>query len=438
VSARRAGPVILGGGVTGLAAGVASGATVLEAAESPGGICRSYYLSPRASRREAVRSGGGDGYRFEVGGGHWIFGGDAEALKFLDHIAPLRTYRRRAAVYFSAEQLLVPYPLQNNLRAFGPQQAAELARDVLADRSEAPAATMSQWLERTFGPRLSDLFFHPFHARYTAGLWSVIAPQDASKSTIDRHLVSSGARTATPAVGYNAVFRYPRAGLGTLTGGLADRAKVRYGKLVVHIDTEHRIVDCADGSATPYSVLLSSLPLNRMMRITGLDPGVPADPSTSVLVVNIGAARGPQMPAEHWLYTPDSKSGFHRVGCYSNVDPGFLPPGRADDEVSLYVEYAFRGGSTPVGREIDHIVGECVNELRAWRWIGQVHVVDPTFVEVGYTWSWPGSEWVSRSLTLLSENGIRQIGRYGRWSFQGIAQSVAEGLEAGRALTCDR
>jgi len=437
VSARRAGPVILGGGVTGLAAGLASRAPVLEAADSPGGICRSYYLSPGESRRTASRSAVGDEYRFEIGGGHWIFGGDADTLDFLGHIAPLRTYSRRAAVYFSAERLVVPYPLQNNLHAFGARRAAALARDVLADRPDTTTATMSQWLEHTFGPRLSNLFFHPFHARYTAGLWSAIAPQDASKSAIDRDLVISGATVATPTVGYNAVFRYPRRGLGALTSGLAERARVQYGRRVVHIDPEHKIVDCADGSATSYGVLLSTLPLNRMMRLTGLDSGVPADPSTSVLVVNIGAVRGPQMPQEHWLYTPDSRSGFHRVGCYSNVDASFLPPRRVDDAVSLYVEYAFREGSTPADREIDRIVAECINELRAWRWIGQVHVVDPTFVEVGYTWSWPGSDWVPRSLMLLSERGIHQIGRYGRWSFQGIAQSVAEGLKAGHAVKCD-
>ena len=37
---------ILGGGITGLAAGLSSGLPVLEAAPEPGGICSSYYVKP--------------------------------------------------------------------------------------------------------------------------------------------------------------------------------------------------------------------------------------------------------------------------------------------------------------------------------------------------------------------------------------------------------
>ena len=37
---------ILGGGITGLAAGLSSGLPVLEAAPEPGGICSSYYVRP--------------------------------------------------------------------------------------------------------------------------------------------------------------------------------------------------------------------------------------------------------------------------------------------------------------------------------------------------------------------------------------------------------
>mgnify|MGYP006998240815 CR=1 FL=1 len=32
-----------------------------------------------------------------------------------------------------------------------------------------------------------------------------------------------------------------------------------------------------------------------------------------------------------------------------------------------------------------------------------------------------------------TQSGVTQIGRYGRWIFQGIADSIAEGLAAGAA-----
>ena len=69
-----------------------------------------------------------------------------------------------------------------------------------------------------------------------------------------------------------------------------------------------------------------------------------------MLVLNLGATL-PDTPLArngyHWLYIPDSRTGFHRIGYYSNVDPLFLPEAYHDDpgRGSLYVETAFRGGS---------------------------------------------------------------------------------------------
>ena len=133
--------VILGAGVTGLAAGVASGAPVFEAAATPGGICSSYYVRPGTQERLHERPRDGDAYRFEIGGGHWIFGGDSITLAHIGRLTSLRSYARRSSVYFPDERLAVPYPIQNHLHALGKdvvaRALAEMARPlpVCADES---------------------------------------------------------------------------------------------------------------------------------------------------------------------------------------------------------------------------------------------------------------------------------------------------------------
>ena len=62
-----------------------------------------------------------------------------------------------------------------------------------------------------------------------------------------------------------------------------------------------------------------------MIAMSGLAVDGTPEPYTSVLVLNIGAVRGPECPEDHWLYNPDATSGLHRVGFYSNVDTHFLP-----------------------------------------------------------------------------------------------------------------
>jgi hypothetical protein len=75
-----------------------------------------------------------------------------------------------------------------------------------------------------------------------------------------------------------------------------------------------------------------------------------------------------------------------------------------------------------------------VAELQAWGFIEEAEVVDPTWIEVAYTWSWPGSRWKPEALRRLQEADIFQVGRYGRWIFQGIADSIRDGFYAGSSM----
>lgn len=423
--------VILGAGMTGLAAARASGGTVYETAEAPGGICSSYYMRPGDSERHPTRPGP-EAYRFELGGGHWIFGGDPAVLEMIDRLAGTRRYERRSSVYFPDQKLHVPYPLQNNLRHLSP----DLAARALAEMAEpsGPAETMQQWLGRSFGRTLSDLFFDPFHALYTNGLYTRIAPQDGYKSPVNLRTAMVGAFEGTAPVGYNATFVYPAAGLDGLARGLAEGCRVEYGRRAVSIDTRARTVGFADGGCVGYDRLISTLPLHTALEIAGLDAGVP-DPCTSVLVLNIGARRAPSCPDDHWVYVPSSLSGFHRVGFYSNVDPSFLPARSPERRVSLYVERAYAHGARPDDWTTACYADEVVSELQDWGFIGDADVVHPTWIDVAYTWAWPGSRWRSDALRLLEKHGVHQVGRYGRWIFQGIADSIRDGLYVGAALT---
>ena len=423
--------VVLGAGMTGLAAARASGGVAYEAEGAPGGICSSYYLAPGDARRRGAESRAPT-YRFEIGGGHWLFGGDPATLALIESLTPARRYARRSSVYFPDEKLFVPYPLQYHLRHLGAEMAARALAEMRA--GGAGAVTMGEWLAQSFGATLTERFFEPFHALYTGGLHARIAPQDGYKSPVDIEAVARGAVADGSPAGYNVTFLYPIDGLDALAGRLAASAHVEYGRRAVAIDAARRVVTFADGGRVAYDTLISTLPLNRALELAGLDAG-PPDPHTSVLVLNVGALRGPRCPADHWIYVPRSRAGFHRIGFYSNVDPSFLPaaPRSAHPRASLYVERAYAGGGTPTPAEIDAYAAAVVRELQDWGFIGEVEVQDPTWIDVAYTWSWPGSRWREEALRRLTEVGVRQVGRYARWRFQGIADSLRDGLAEGQA-----
>jgi protoporphyrinogen oxidase len=296
--------------------------------------------------------------------------------------------------------------------------------------------TMRQWLRRSFGPTLCETFFEGFHALYTAGLYKNIAPQDAYKSPLDLKDVLAGTKSESKPVGYDTTFLYPDEGLDVLTRRMAAKCDMRYGHRVSAIDTTDRIVRFTNGKSIRYGKLISTLPLDKTITMAGLCVDFNADPYTSLMALNIGATRGPNCPLEQWVYVPESKSGFHRVGFYNHVSPAFLPKSKRADgkHVSLYVERAYPGGGRPDAVHTEQFIAGAIAELRDWGWIDEIDVVDPTWVDSAYTWTWPSSVWRESAIMTLESHGIATVGRYGRWAFQGIADSIRDGLRLGATM----
>lgn len=83
---------------------------------------------------------------------------------------------------------------------------------------------------------------------------------------------------------------------------------------------------------------------------------------------------------------------------------------------------------------MERYCAEVVRELQEWGYIGEVEILHPTWIDVAYTWSWSGSHWAKQAITALQQHGIYPVGRYARWTFQGIADSIWDGLMAGASF----
>ena len=194
---------------------------------------------------------------------------------------------------------------QNHLRFLDSDVVRQVLKELVNPAGEFK--TMAEWMTQSFGPTLCRLFFNPFHDLYTAGLYKTIAPQDAYKSPVSLSHVIQGAFGDAPSVGYNVTFVYPAEGLNTMAQRMASVCDMRYGKRVMEIDIKNKEVAFSDGTSATYNSLLSTLPLNAMLKMTGIQTEAQADPHTAVLVLNIGARRGEKCPDDHWLYNPDAK-----------------------------------------------------------------------------------------------------------------------------------
>jgi len=419
--------LILGGGITGLVAGWVSGLPVFEAKKSSGGICASYYIKPGQKKRLKKCPPDREAYRFETGGGHWIFGINEEITQFINGFTQLKYYTKKAAVFFNNKNLLIPFPIQNNLHFLGRKITQNVLKEVWTERPEKPC-TLKDWLLCNFGRTLCELFFFPFHKKYTAGLFTKIKPEERYKTPTK--LLFHDMQQKENRNFYNEYFAYPKDGLDVLIRKIAHCCDMHYEKCARKIDLKNKIVYFEDGTNVRYNIILSSLPLNVIMDISGLSSDSKKDPFTSVLVFNIGGLRGPNCPDVHWIYLPQSKSGLYRIGFYSNIESSFLPISSrwTKEKVSIYAEKAFSGESKPSADYIKSCGKSIIEELKTYGFLESAEVIDPTWVETAYTRVWRDSDWRHKSIEALRRHDIYQIGRYGSWKFQGISRSIKEGL----------
>jgi len=199
-------------------------------------------------------------------------------------------------------------------------------------------------------------------------------------------------------------FSYPENELDFLAWKMANLCDIEFETKVEKIDVDTKTLVLSGGREFEYDALISTLPLNKLLKITGLSDE--EEPYTSVLVMNMGVELAENKISKHgfhWLYVPDSLSGFHRIGYYSNLDPIFLPESLRNPEKygSLYKEFAFRGGDKPSGEDLKAIIKKTEDELKEYGFIRKVLVADPTWIEVAYTWKKPGNRWVENSLSKL-------------------------------------
>jgi protoporphyrinogen oxidase len=136
------------------------------------------------------------------------------------------------------------------------------------------------------------------------------------------------------------------------------------------------------------------------------------------------ALNGPCQKALHWVYVPEAKYPFYRVGCYSNFSPAMAPPGKAN----LYVELADR--SEPDLAKILPQVAQGLVE------IGLIDVPEAVrfarlrridYVYVVFDHAYFASLETIRPF--LAQANILSTGRYGGWNYSAMEDALRFGRD---------
>jgi protoporphyrinogen oxidase len=350
--------------------------------------------------------------------------------------------QRRSFVYMNGRYTRAPF--QANL--YG--QPASVVNDCLegvlkaraagnkgkAKKSQGPESFES-WNLRTFGEGIYRHFMEPYNSK----LWGVhpskmttefmgrFIPQPSLAQIFEGALQDQG-----EPMGYNANFIYPkRIGIEVLSQGFGRKVAAHLNHVAVQIDPRAKEVTFANGRRQRYSRLISTMPLTRLIAILSSAPAAVLEAASrlkasSVLNVNFGISNR-NVTQMQWVYVPEKKLPFYRVGFYHNFSKNLAPKGGS----SVYAEISYSRERPLDKAKAPERVRQGLMQmglLKKSDTIAASFVADIPSAYVVYDAQRTPS--VEKIQAWLRSQGIVSTGRWGRWEYAAMEDAIWQGAEA--------
>jgi protoporphyrinogen oxidase len=375
-----------------------------------------------------------DGYRFDRTG-HLLHLRDPETRRLaLSWIGDdVLEVERRSMIWSSGTY--TRYPFQANTFGLPSEIAYECLHGFIEAHfaKEKPAPrNFEEFCLAHFGVGISRHFMVPYNTR----LWGV-SPREITADWCSRFVplpkledVLAGAvGMPSPELGYNARFVYPRLGIGELARGLARAIpEIELSRAPESIDWRAREITFAD-EIVRYDALVSSIPLDALLRLLRPLPATVAEAAARLRCTHLYyldvALDTPCERALHWVYVPEARYPFYRVGCYSHFSEAMAPPGKA----SLYVELADRREpdlTTLVPEVARGLVELGLIKAESAIRFARLRRIDHAYVIFDHEY-FPA---LSVIRPFLAEAGVTSAGRYGGWNYSSMEDALHFGRDA--------
>lgn len=401
--------IIIGGGITGLSYAMFSEDSdylILEKEGELGGYCRT-------TKR--------NGYIWDYSG-HFFHFQDA-AIKDLilsgitTEIADIDKHTR-----IKYKDRLIDYPFQKNIHQLPKQELIDCLYDLFMVR-DSSYSTFQEMLFYKFGKSIAEKFLIPYNEKLYACHLDTLDKEAmgrffpyAEKEDIIRNFKSKENDS------YNNKFIYPRGGAIEYVHSISNRldhSKIRLNTGVKNISMSDHIVILSSGESIHYDRLISTVPFPQLLHLAGLEYDHSIYTWNKVLVFNLGFNKKGHNTTDHWLYFPEKKYCFYRVGFYDNI--------LGENKMSLYVELGFEKEAIITPSEwLERILFDL--RLAGILSEGQTLIdyeniiMDPAYVHVNTR----SIADVKQKKSILADNDIYSIGRYGSWCYCSIEDNIKE------------
>ena len=419
--------LILGAGLAGLSAawhlqkrGIA--AQVFEKEPEAGGLCRSEKVG---------------GFTFDCDG-HLLHFRHRDIYDSVKNLLNGNLARHKRKSYIRYQDCEIPYPFQANFLKLPRHIAQECLNGLkTAFNHKKNYPNFKTWAYANFGKGITEHFMLPFNEKF----WRVPA-EELTCGWLDGFIPVLKLRElkAQPRkqVGYNAIFYYPaKGGIEELPLALAKNIKrdIHLNCRVTAIDIDNKEITINHKQRINYAKLISSLPLPEFKKMI---KNLPCEIKrslgllnyNSILVFNLGI-KAQIKNDRHWIYFPEDKFSYFRMGFYNSFSEALTPPGKS----SLYVEVSYlKDKPADTGQLKDEIIkslieGKIINSPSD---IVHCSILD---IKYGYPiYDHNYQRTVPKVLEFLRRHNIYSIGRYGSWRYMSMEGALLEGRNIARHI----
>jgi len=302
--------------------------------------------------------------------------------------------------------------------------------------------TFKAWVLSNFGAGFARHFFYPYQGKIfaydveklTASWTGRFVPQTSLKQIIQGALQEAGEEP----VGYNAQFFYPKqGGIMAWVHKIADPLikPIRTEFCVSRIDLKSKVVHFTNGHSEPYESLINTMPLDTFLRLTketsatNLKRALNHLKCNSVVNFNLGINK-PNISDKHWVYFPETKYPFYRIGFSHNFAASMAPAGCS----SLYGEFSHINKSP---EWIEQTLATSLAQTKQWLGIDDTDIIVQKILNISHAYVIYDA-WRDRNLPKLhlqlNELGVHSVGRYGAWKYSSMQEAVLDGKSIANTL----
>lgn len=426
--------VILGAGLTGISAAYHLEKRgffdyqIFEQAPSIGGLCGSIEQ---------------DGFTFDYTG-HLLHTSNVYFRTLIETVVGLEhfnTISRKSYIY--SHDTYTKYPFQTNLHGLPASVIADcIAGYVSRSTHIRKPKNFKEWVLKTFGSGFGKHFFFTYQPkifsypieRLTASWTGRFVP---NTSLID--IINGALGNDLDDVGYNAQFLYPKSGgIVSWIKKLAHHIKnpIHTSYRVTKIDLQKKFITFANGHSQPFETLISTLPLDTLLKLsverssTSYNSALSHLRCNSVTNINIGLHHE-RLSDKHWIYFPEKKYAIYRVGFPHNFSRNVVPNGCS----SLYAEFAHLHKSPSWIKETTK---RAISDIHQLFGISHNDIATELIIPISHAYV-IYNEWRDRNLpkllSQLQQDGIHSVGRYGAWKYASMQESILDGKAIAEHLT---